>query len=328
MSNPTTPVSPNPSENSKSPLQLLPAEIRTQIFTHALKEPQPLAICTDDCPPHYTQNDPNDGKIFYALHHPRSAMSTHYRKYGMKETIGPLGFWLLWIAKLEKRPAVPALALTCRQFFEEAVSIFFAENVFILSGPYSGDGEAWFEGLKRLRGVLEGMGFKEGDSEGESGRKRTMKIKHLRLHIPNCDDECMPETEEAGIVHITQDLLTQKLTVKFSGMLEGLCFCAIHDFASIVRGEDCMERFVRGFQKKWYVELRNFGRCGCLLKSDCERCGGREWETWEEHCRRIGREHWLEPVVPSAEEVRTVEEKVREMRHMDIRDYFVRAATE
>ncbi|KAF2166481.1 hypothetical protein M409DRAFT_23119 [Zasmidium cellare ATCC 36951] len=300
--------------DQKCSLKGLPAEIRNDIFALALTEDRPLAVCTDDCPRMWSQT-PRETKLFYALPRSKQDLRVHYDKYGARDDIGLKGFWLLWLAKLEKRPAVPALALTCPQFFREAMPVFYAVNEFVLSRAYS---EVWstalFEVLKRLVKLNEMP-------------KQTMPVRRVCIHVENCDNESVPSTEDAGRVYITHDLISGRLHISPEGMFEGLCLCAVHNLAAGLRGEECIEEFVRLFEEHFYPQLVNHHRSGILLRTRCERCGSEAWETWETFCIRTGRGHLLTSTVAVAQGERTRDDDralVSESRQSDIRDYFVR----
>lgn len=215
---------------------------------------------------------------------------------------------------------MPALALTCRQFFREAMPVFYAVNEFILSRAYS---EVWstafFEGLKRLAKL---------DVHSRHGMpKQTMPVRHVCIHVENCDNESVPSTEDAGRIHITHDLISGRLHVSPEGMFEGLCLCAVHNLAAGLRGEESIEEFVRLFEEQFYPQLVNHNRSGCLLRTRCERCGSEAWETWETFCIRTGRRDLLTSTVAVAQNERTRDDDQRlvsEARQSDIRDYFVR----
>ncbi|KAK4500215.1 hypothetical protein PRZ48_008401 [Zasmidium cellare] len=240
---PATPQPKQPGETNKSPLQTLPAEIRNHIFALALAETQPLYVCTDDCPSTWTET-PQDTKIFYALPRSKQALRVHYDKYGAREDIGLKAFWLLWLAKLEKRPAVPPLALTCRQFFREAMPVFYAVNEFILSPAYSAlCSTALFEASRRLAELA----------------KQTLTVKHVRIHVEDYPNESLPPTEDAGRVHVMYNAVSERLGVSVEGMFEGLCLCGMHDLAAGLRG---VEEFVQVFEERFCGQLVGFGRNG------------------------------------------------------------------
>lgn len=299
-------------------LKELPAEIRNDIFELALTEHSPLAVCTDDYP-RWSQ-EPPPTKIFYALPGSKSDLEEHYDKYGGVEGIGSQGFWLLWQSKLEKRPAVPALALTCRQFFCEAMTIFHAANEFILSQAYSYTWTtAWFEVLKRLAKLNVAERYRVPN-------KRAMQVKHVRLHVENCANESVPSLEDAGRIHAIHNPVTGRLRISGEGMFKNLCLCELRDMAAALQGEDCLELFVRRFKDKFYDDFVNLDRSDCWLPTKCIKCSGKQLESWKDFCERTARIEWLTPdtIYYQSQTQDHDPRPTGEMRQSDIRDYFVR----